>query len=199
MGKQLQQETKFITSNNIWGEVISHGLKLGERFLGGGALGHLQSVELDRLGQRPTLSDSDDISELDISEAGREMDRHVLVSLLEPVVLLHVVEIVTPDNHGPVHLHLGDDSGQDPSTDRNLSSEGTLLVNVTSVFGLIGDLEAEAGIAEEPSFRWLQSSLLVEEDGGLLLEGPFVLFGHGWISCRSESSNISLVVGCCEF
>ena len=53
MGKQLQQETKFITSNNIWGEVTSHGLKLGERFLGGGALGHLQSVELDRLGQRP--------------------------------------------------------------------------------------------------------------------------------------------------
>ena len=53
MGKQLQQETKFITSNNIWGEVTSHGLKLGERFLGGGALGHLQSVELHRLGQRP--------------------------------------------------------------------------------------------------------------------------------------------------
>merc|ERR1719361_1544349 len=157
MGKQLQQETKFITSNNIWGEVISHGLKLGERFLGGGALGHLQSVEFHRLGQRPALSNSDDISELDISEAGREMDRHVLVSLLEPVVLLHVVEIVTPDNHGPVHLHLGDDSGQDPSTDRDLSSEGTLLV---------------------------------EEDGGLLLEGPFVLFGHDWISCRSESSNI---------
>merc|ERR1719361_351911 len=193
MGKQLQQETKFITSNNIWSEVTSHSLKLGERFLGGGALGHLQSVELDRLRQRPALSNSDHISGLDISEAGREMDRHVLVSLLEPVVLLHVVEIVAPHDHGPVHLHLGDDPGQDSSTDRNLASEGALLVNVTSVLGLIGDLEAEAGVAEEPRLRRLEPSLLVEEDGGLLLEGPFVLIGHNWFSCRSKSSNISLV------
>ena len=125
------------------------------------------------------------------------MDRHVLVSLLEPVVLLDVVEIVASHYNRPVHLHLGDDSCQDSSADRNLNifrttqsfphrlshlaSEGTLLVNVTPVFGLIGDLEAEAGVAEEPGLRWLQSSLLVEEDGGLLLEGPFVLIGHNWI------------------
>ena len=50
------------------------------------------------------------------------MDRHVLVSLLKPVVLLHVVEIVASHNDGPVHLHLGDDTGQDSPTDRNLKS-----------------------------------------------------------------------------
>ena len=70
----------------------------------------------------PALSDGDNVSNIDVSEAGREMDRHVPVSLLEPVVLLHVVEIVTSHNDGPVHLHLGDDTGQDSPTDRDLKS-----------------------------------------------------------------------------
>ena len=68
----------------------------------------------------PALSDGDHVSNVDVSEAGREMDRHVPVSLLEPVVLLDVVEIVAPHNNGLVHLHLGDDTGQDSSTDRDL-------------------------------------------------------------------------------
>ena len=69
----------------------------------------------------PALAHSDDVSGLDVSEAGREMDRHVLVSLLEPVVLLDVVEIVASHYNRPVHLHLGDDSSQDSSADRNLN------------------------------------------------------------------------------
>ena len=68
----------------------------------------------------PALSDGDNVSNIDVSEAGREMDRHVPVSLLEPVVLLHVVEIVTPHDNGPVHLHLGDHTSQNSSTDRDL-------------------------------------------------------------------------------
>lgn len=35
------------------------------------------------------------------------MDRHVLVPLLKTVVLADVVQIVTPDDDGPLHLHLG--------------------------------------------------------------------------------------------
>ena len=70
----------------------------------------------------PALSNSDDVSDSDVSEAGREMDRHALVSLLEPVVLLHVVEIVASHHNGPVHLHLGDDTSQDSSTDRDLKT-----------------------------------------------------------------------------
>ena len=109
------------------------------------------------------------------------MDGHVLVALLEPVVLLDVVKVVTPDDNGPVHLHLGDDASKDTPTDGNLASEGALLVNVVAIFGLIGDLEAEAGVAEKPGLGWLQASLLVEEDGGLLLIGPFGLIGHNWV------------------
>jgi len=78
------------------------------------------------------------------------MHRHVLVPLLEPVVLLDVVKVVAPDDDSPVHLHLGDDSGQDTSTDGDLSGEGALLVNIVSRLGLIGDLETETGVAEEP-------------------------------------------------
>ena len=84
----------------------------------------------------PALADSDNISGLDVSEAGREMDRHVPVSLLEPVVLLHVVEIVTPHDNGLVHLHLGDDAGKDATTDGHLANEWALLVNVVALASL---------------------------------------------------------------
>ena len=64
------------------------------------------------------------------------MHGHVLVPLLEPVVLLDVVKVIAPDDHGLVHLHLGDDSGQDAATDRHLADEGALLVDVVALPGL---------------------------------------------------------------
>lgn len=42
-----------------------------------------------------------------LPEAGGKMDRHVLVPLLEPVVLADVMQVVSPDDDGPLHLHLG--------------------------------------------------------------------------------------------
>ena len=35
------------------------------------------------------------------------MDRHVLVPLLKAVVLANVMQVVTTDDDGPLHLHLG--------------------------------------------------------------------------------------------
>ena len=64
------------------------------------------------------------------------MHRHVLVPLLEPVVLLDVVEVIAPDDHGPVHLHLGDDPGEDSATDGDLADEGALLVDVVALLCL---------------------------------------------------------------
>ena len=55
------------------------------------------------------------------------MNRHVLVSLLESVVLLDIMEIITSDHHGSVHLHLGDNSGQDTTADGNLKIIGVKL------------------------------------------------------------------------
>lgn len=58
------------------------------------------------------------------------MNRHVLVALFESVVLLDVVQVVSSDDNSPVHLHLGDDTGQNAATDGHVASEGTFLVNV---------------------------------------------------------------------
>ena len=74
----------------------------------------------------------------------------IIVFKFLPVVLLDVVQVITPDDDGPVHLHLGDDSGQDTSTDGDFAGEGTLLVDIVSGLGLVGDLETQAGVAEEP-------------------------------------------------
>ena len=43
-----------------------------------------QKVYLDLSGNIPALANSDHISDHDVPEAGGQMDRHVLVPLLEP-------------------------------------------------------------------------------------------------------------------
>lgn len=50
------------------------------------------------------------------------------MALLVSVVLGDVVEVVTTDDEGTVHLGRDDLSGQDTSTDGDESSEGALLV-----------------------------------------------------------------------
>ncbi len=77
--------------------VSTYRLKLVEGLLAGLALGDLQGVELHGLAERSAFSDSDDISNPGVPEAGGEVDRHVLVPLLEPVVLLDVVKVITPE------------------------------------------------------------------------------------------------------
>ena len=64
------------------------------------------------------------------------MNRHVAMSLFETVVLLDVMEIVTADDDSPLHLHLLNDSGENTSTNRNISSEGAFLVKVRTLNGL---------------------------------------------------------------
>ncbi len=45
----------------------------------------------------PALADDGNVTRGNVSECGRQVARHVLVTLLETVVLLHVVQVV------PVH------------------------------------------------------------------------------------------------
>lgn len=58
------------------------------------------------------------------------------MSLFETVVLLDVVKIVTADDDGPLHLHLLNDSCENSSTNRNISSEGAFFVNVRALNSL---------------------------------------------------------------
>ena len=116
-------------------------LEFLERFLVSGSLGHLQCVELHCLGEGSAFADNSDISWLNVSKAWRQVARHVLVTLLETVVLLHVMQVVPPDDNGPVHLELDDNSREDSTTDGHIASEGALLVNVGTLTSLSGDLE----------------------------------------------------------
>ena len=42
----------------------------------------------------PALADDGNVTRLDVSEAGRQVARDVLVALLETVVLPHVVQVI---------------------------------------------------------------------------------------------------------
>lgn len=42
-----------------------------------------------------------------VPEARRQVDRDVLVPLLKAVVLADVMQVVTSDDDGPLHLHFG--------------------------------------------------------------------------------------------
>ena len=102
-------------------------------------------VELNRLGQRTALSNGDNISLLN-GEAGAAMRMNVLVTLLITLVLGDVVEVVTTNDNGALHLGGDDETLEDLSTDGNISSEGALLVDVGAFDGSIGGFDAKTNV-----------------------------------------------------
>ena len=66
----------------------------------------------------------------DLPEAWRKMHRHVTMSLLKTVVFLDIVQVVTSDDNGPLHLHFLNNSSEDATTNGNITSEWALFVNV---------------------------------------------------------------------
>ena len=76
------------------------------------------------------------------------MNGDVVVALLEPVVLLDVVEVVASDNDGALHLGRDAHAFEDLTTDADISSERALLVDEVAVFRILGGCEAEANVAK---------------------------------------------------
>lgn len=75
------------------------------------------------------------------------MYRPVLVTFLEAVVLFEVVEVVSADDSGPVHLHLGQLPHQTQSAhDGAMTSKGAFLVRIGALSGLRGRLEAQTDV-----------------------------------------------------
>ena len=111
------------------------------------------------------------------------MDRDVLVPLLKAVVLADVMQVVASDNNGPLHLHFGHHTREDTATDGDISSEGAFLVNISAINSLSWGFEAQSDtlvVAGELLLGLLatisdQNTLLVLEDGGLLLISPLGL------------------------
>lgn len=164
-----------------------HCLEETERLLGSGAVAlaaglHGQHVEADSLGQGAALADGDDITLLH-SESRGQVSGQGGVALLETAVLGHEVKVITSDDQGAVHLGGDDDALQNAATDGHVPGEGALLVDVGTLDGLLGGLDAQADVADEAGALLVllvgQDALLVLEDSALLLVGGLMLSVHG--------------------
>ena len=134
----------------------------------------LEDIESNSLGQRSALSASDDITLLNIEARGR-VNCGVLVTLLETVILLDVVQVMATNDDGSRHLVRNNHASEDSSTDGHVASEGALLVDIRTSDGLLGGLESETHVLP-PSLGLLGSNT----NGGsiLSLESSLGLVSH---------------------
>lgn len=74
------------------------------------------------------------------------MGGDVSVSFLVSVVLGDVVQVITTDDYGALHLGGDDDALEDLAADGDAAGEGTLLVDVVGLDGLLGSPEVETDV-----------------------------------------------------
>ena len=74
------------------------------------------------------------------------MHSGVLVTLLETVVLLNVVQVVATDNNSSRHLRRNNHTSEDSSTDGDVSSERALLIDVGTANGFLWCGETKADV-----------------------------------------------------
>jgi hypothetical protein len=143
-----------------------------------GALGFVRdNIETNGFRERTALSNGDNITVL-YSECRGAMGSNVLVPFLKTTVLLDVVQVVSSDNDGPLHLGRHNLSDKNSSTDGNISCEGALLVDEAALNSRIGGLDSKTYVLNEAhglGFGRTNGALSRNEDGILLLVSLFVL------------------------
>lgn len=65
------------------------------------------------------------------------MYRHILVSLLETIVFLDVMQVIASNYHSSLHLHLNYSSSQDTASNGDVAGERAFLVDVRAFNRLI--------------------------------------------------------------
>ena len=100
-----------------------------------------EDVEPDGLGKRSALADSDDVSCLNSAECWGAVGLEGGVSLLESLELSDVVQVVSSDGDGSMHLGGQDETLVDLSSDGWQTSEWALVVNVISLNGFLWSFE----------------------------------------------------------
>lgn len=145
-------------------------LELGKLLATGGALAvETDDVEADRLGEGPALADGDNVTLLH-AEGRRAVSGELDVALLVAVVLVDVVQVVTADRDGALHLGRGDDARENATADRHVAGERALVVNVRAENGLRRRLEAEADLlVVAANVRALHAEVLADKEVGTLL------------------------------
>ena len=78
------------------------------------------------------------------------------------------MQVITADHYRPLHLHFLDDTGQNTSSDGNISGKWTLLVNVRPINGLTGSLKTQSHITDAPQLLLLGTLTVVVEERLLL-------------------------------
>ena len=81
------------------------------------------------------------------------MHRHVLVALLEAIVLSVVVQVIPPDDDGPLHLELLHHAGKDAPANVNGTGEGAFLVDVSSLGRLKTNINSNQSINQSIKTR----------------------------------------------
>ena len=135
-------------------------------------------VELDSLGQGTALSDGHDVTLLHV-EARAAVSVDGLVTLLETTVLPDVVKVVAPHDDGVLHLGGRDEALEDLSADGNVPGEGALLVDVVTLDGGVGGLDAQTDVLHPThglNLLGIDVALAGDEDGILGLVCLFVLY-----------------------
>lgn len=148
-----------------------------------GLWGVFHNVETNGLGEGSALANGHNVSFLDTNEGRGKMGRDVGVALFETVVFGYIVEIVSSDNDGPLHLCRSNDAPQNSASNAHETSERALLVDVVSADGGLGGLETQANVPDEPGSGLLGDGLTFEEtavlhleDVGLFLVSSFALY-----------------------
>ena len=81
------------------------------------------------------------------------MGRDVAVTFFVPVVLGHIVQVVSADDDSPLHLGRDDDSFKDLTADGHSGSEGALAIDVVELDGFLGGTEAKTNVLVVPHTR----------------------------------------------
>ena len=70
------------------------------------------------------------------------MSSKILVSLFVTVVFWNVVQVISSDDDGTLHLGAHDDTSQDTTTNGDVAGEWTFFVNVSSFDSFTWSFEA---------------------------------------------------------
>lgn len=106
------------------------------------------NVESHSLRERAALTDCYDVTVLHL-ERWAAVRGNVLVTFLETTVLGDVVEVVSPDNDGSLHLRTYDNAFQDTTADGYVTGERAFLVNVVTFESCVWCFDTETDISCE--------------------------------------------------
>lgn len=121
------------------------------------------------------MTDSNKITVVNTDESWRNVSWKVLVTLFISVVLWNEVKVFTTKNKSSLHLGRNNNTSKNTTTNRNVTSEWALLINVVTFNGFLWSLETKTDFTE-PSAISVLLNLRVLEDTNLLLESSFSLY-----------------------